>query len=88
MLSEFRAALRAAPTLITPGSIYGEQATWLHREVQRSYGISSFWATTVPANTRCQALLLRGGYQQIHEATPVLYSFEEGDLVYHLRGAG
>ena len=60
--------------------------SWLHAEVQDTYGITSFRATTVPANTRCQALLARAGYQQVHAGMPVLYSFEEGDLLFHLRG--
>jgi RimJ/RimL family protein N-acetyltransferase len=64
-----------------------EALAWLHGEVQRSHGVSSFWATTVPANTRCQSLLLRSGYTQVLTGAPVLYSFEAGDLVFHLRGS-
>lgn len=64
-----------------------EALAWLHGEVQAKHEITSFWATTVPANTRCQALLLRTGYQQVHSGAPPLYSFETGDLVFHLRGA-
>lgn len=64
-----------------------EALAWLHREVQRNYGMVSFWATTAPANARCQALLRRAGYQQVNVGAPVLYSFEQGDLVFHLRGA-
>jgi RimJ/RimL family protein N-acetyltransferase len=64
-----------------------EALAWLHDEIRAGHGISSFWATTVPANTRCQALLLRAGYKQVHEGVPVLYTLEEGDLVFHLRDA-
>jgi RimJ/RimL family protein N-acetyltransferase len=64
-----------------------ESLSWLHAEVKRTYGITSFWATTVPANTRCQSLLLRSGYQRVATGAPVLYSFETGDLVFHLRDA-
>lgn len=60
-----------------------EALAWLHREVDRAYGISDFWATTAPANARCQALLRRSGYAQVHAGAPVLYSFEAGDLVFH-----
>jgi len=62
-----------------------EALAWLHREVQDAYGITSFWATTIPANTRCQSLLLRAGYRQVHTGAPVLYSFDDGDLVFHLQ---
>lgn len=64
-----------------------EALAWLHLEVQETYGVTSFWATTVPANARCQALLRRVGYQQVEAAAPVLYSYDEGDLVFHLRSA-
>lgn len=64
-----------------------ESLAWLHREIQNTHGIASFWATTVTANTRCQALLHWAGYEPNHAGAPVLYSFEEGDLVFHLSGA-
>ncbi|MFM8769005.1 MAG: GNAT family N-acetyltransferase [Rubrivivax sp.] len=67
--------------------IASEALAWLHREVQDAYGFTSFWATTIPANARCQSLLLRAGYQQVRAERPVLYSFEEGDLVFHLRAS-
>jgi len=65
--------------------IASEALGWLHREVQDAYGITSFWVTTTPANARCQSLLLRAGYKQVNAGAPVLYSFEEGDLVFHLQ---
>ena len=41
------------------------------------------WATTVPANTRCQALLARAGYERVADgAHPELLSFDAGDWVY------
>jgi RimJ/RimL family protein N-acetyltransferase len=64
-----------------------EALAWLHAEIRESYGVASFWATTVPENSRCQALLRRSGYKQVHAATPFLYSFDQGDLVFHLLGA-
>ena len=70
------------------GEGYASEAlAWLHAEIQGSYGIANFWATTVPENSRCQALLHWSGYKQVHAGTPLLYSFEKGDLVFHLRGA-
>lgn len=64
-----------------------EALAWLHAEIRDTHDISSFWATTAPANTRCQSLLLRSGYQQVQIGQPVLYSFDPGDLVFHLRSA-
>lgn len=64
-----------------------EALTWLHTHVRDTYGIVDFWATTVPANARCRELLLRTGYQPIKAGAPVLYSYDEGDLVFHLRSA-
>lgn len=70
------------------GQGYAREAlAWMHAEIQESYGIASFWATTVPENSRCQALLRRSGYVQVEAGTPPLYSFETGDLVLHRRGA-
>jgi RimJ/RimL family protein N-acetyltransferase len=63
-----------------------EALAWLHREVEVNHGVSSFWATTIPANTRCQALLVRAGYRPAHVGIPVLYSFEDGDLVFQRGG--
>lgn len=63
-----------------------EALAWMHTEIQHAYGIASFWATTIPENKKCQTLLQRGGYTQVHTGAPVLYSYEAGDLVFHLRG--
>jgi RimJ/RimL family protein N-acetyltransferase len=69
------------------GKGYASEAlAWLHAVIQASHGISSFWATTVPENSRCQALLRRSGYEQVHNDQPTLYSFDSGDLVFHRRG--
>ncbi|WP_308504504.1 GNAT family N-acetyltransferase [uncultured Actinomyces sp.] len=38
---------------------------WLQAEVSRRCGVHDFWATTVPANQRCQRLLLRCGYAAV-----------------------
>lgn len=64
-----------------------EALTWMHNEIRQSYGIASFWATTVPANARCQALLNRSGYTLVQAGAPFLYSYVVGDLVFRLRGA-
>jgi RimJ/RimL family protein N-acetyltransferase len=64
-----------------------EALAWMHNEIQQSYGIACLWATTVPENTRCQALLVRSGYTQVQTGAPMLYSYEAGDLVFHLRSA-
>lgn len=64
-----------------------EALAWLHAEIKRTHSISSYWATTVPANKRCQALLRRSGYQLVETDVPVLYSYDTGDLVFHFRGA-
>ena len=64
-----------------------EALAWMHGEIQEPFGIVSFWATTVPENRRCQALLQRSNYTQVHAGVPLLYSFEKRDLVFHLRGA-
>lgn len=45
------------------------------------------WATTTPANRRCQALLERCGYVSTTGPLPRLFSYEEGDLVY-VRSSG
>jgi len=59
-----------------------EALGWLHAEVQASHGINSFWASTTPANTRCQSLLLRTGYQPVLAGAPPLRSHDAGDLVF------
>jgi RimJ/RimL family protein N-acetyltransferase len=70
------------------GKGYAHEAlVWLHTEVSQCSNISGFWATTVPANLRCQALLLRSGYRQVPEASTPLFSYEPGDLVFNLQSA-
>lgn len=64
-----------------------EALNWLHINVEETYSVTSFWATTVPANARCQALLRRAGYQQVERAAELLYSYDEGDLVFHFHSA-
>lgn len=57
---------------------------WLHeRLMQEEAAPSGFWATTVPENRRCQALLERCGYRRVVQGWPQpLLSWDEGDLVY------
>jgi RimJ/RimL family protein N-acetyltransferase len=64
------------------GRGYATQALqWLHGHLNQT--VSAFWATTVPANRSSARLLERCGYRQIAPAhAPVLYSYDEGDLVF------
>jgi RimJ/RimL family protein N-acetyltransferase len=56
---------------------------WLHCQVRHTVGEVQFWATTVPDNTRCRALLQRCGYVEVDVAeAPALVSYADGDLVY------
>ncbi|MCC9595790.1 MULTISPECIES: GNAT family N-acetyltransferase [unclassified Rubrivivax] len=77
--------------LFAPG-IWGngyasEGLAWLHEELRREAGDVDFWATTLPANRRCQALLRRAGYVEVPAAVaPVLQSYDAGDLVFHRAG--
>ncbi len=58
--------------------------SWLHAELARTTGHREFWAATVPANTRCQSLLLRSGYLPVPPSqAPALASYEAGDQVFH-----
>ncbi|BAL94641.1 GNAT family N-acetyltransferase [Rubrivivax gelatinosus] len=64
-----------------------EGLAWLHDELRREAGDVDFWATTLPANRRCQALLRRAGYVEVPPAVaPVLQSYDAGDLVFHRAG--
>lgn len=64
-----------------------EGLCWLHAEVERLCNVSDFWATTVPANLECQALLRRCGYASINGPTPQLFSFAPGDMVFRFERA-
>ncbi len=56
---------------------------WLHGHLQTYEEVSALWATTVPHNTRCQALLRRCGYMQVSDVSlPPLYSYDIGDWVF------
>lgn len=56
---------------------------WLHEHLRRHWAPEAFWATTVPANLRCQALLLRSGYEPFDPvAAPALTSYDPGDMVF------
>lgn len=50
--------------------------------LQQSEGVTEFWATTIPQNTRSIRLLLRLGYTQIMKDWPPLLSYGDGDLVF------
>ena len=66
------------------GHGYGSTGlAWLHSELINTAGPLTFWAATVPANRRCQALLPRSGYVEVPaSAAPELASYEAGDLVF------
>jgi RimJ/RimL family protein N-acetyltransferase len=60
-----------------------EGLAWLHAELARVAGPVPCWATTVPDNRRCQALLQRAGYRAVPAAeAPHLSSYDDGDLVF------
>jgi RimJ/RimL family protein N-acetyltransferase len=65
-----------------------EGLLWLHEHLRRYAHVSTFWATTQPGNLRSGALLRRAGYARAAiQGLPMLYSYDEGDLVFH-RSAG
>lgn len=56
---------------------------WLIDHLRSYKNISSLWATTHPKNARSAALLLKCGYVQVATpGLPVLYSYDDGDLVF------
>lgn len=57
-----------------------EALRWLHGHVQAQPGIRACWATTTPANLRCQRLLHAHGYHSAALPDVPLYSHEDGDL--------
>ncbi|MBK1615056.1 GNAT family N-acetyltransferase [Rubrivivax gelatinosus] len=64
-----------------------EGLAWLHEALRQEAGELDFWATTLPANRRCQALLRRAGYEPVPPGVaPALRSYDDGDLVFHRRG--
>lgn len=60
-----------------------EGLLWLHDHLRRHASVSTLWATTHPDNVRSAALLRRAGYTQVTpQGQPLLYSYDEGDLVF------
>lgn len=56
---------------------------WLHQHLRGLGMASMLWATTHPQNQRSAALLRRAGYVQASTVDlPLLYSYDEGDLVF------
>jgi RimJ/RimL family protein N-acetyltransferase len=56
---------------------------WLHDHLRQYESVRSLWATTHPENQRSASLLRRCGYLPASsQGLPVLYSYEEGDLVF------
>jgi RimJ/RimL family protein N-acetyltransferase len=56
---------------------------WLHEHLLSRPTKLELWATTVPANERCQALLRRCGYSPVEiTSAPHLISYDPGDLVF------
>jgi RimJ/RimL family protein N-acetyltransferase len=56
---------------------------WFHEQLRVDAGDVQCWATTMAHNTRCRALLERGGYVQVSPASaPRLVSYDDGDLVF------
>lgn len=56
---------------------------WLHDHLRQYESVRSLWATARPENHRSASLLRRCGYTPASsQALPVLYSYDEGDLVF------
>ena len=56
---------------------------WLHDHLRRNENVRSLWAATHPSNQRSASLLLRCGYVPASGLErPILYSYDEGDLVF------
>jgi RimJ/RimL family protein N-acetyltransferase len=56
---------------------------WLHEHLRHMGGVHALWATTHPENARSSALLRRCGYlPAAPQALPMLYSYDDGDLVF------
>lgn len=56
---------------------------WLHEYLRQHSGVRTLWATTHPDNHRSARLLAKCGYSAVpSEALPVLYSYDDGDLVF------
>ncbi|MEN3111261.1 GNAT family N-acetyltransferase [Uliginosibacterium paludis] len=60
-----------------------EALHWLHGQLACAPDTPACWATVHPDNLRSQGLLRKAGYVSVQgEALPVLYSMDEGDLVF------
>ena len=71
------------------GKGYASQGLkWLQNQVRETCAVQSFWATTVPKNERCQALLRHNGYVLADPPWPTLFSHDAGDLVFERKSAG
>lgn len=55
------------------------------RHLKDHEGVSEFWATTTPQNSKSIRLLERLQYRRVFEAWPPLLSYDDGDLVFVLR---
>lgn len=56
---------------------------WLCQSLLERPDCNQLWATTLPENTRCQALLSRCGFEDGYaRRPPVLFTYDEGDRVY------
>ena len=62
---------------------------WLHDHLRALPDApTTFWGTTLPANTRSAALLERCGYLRVDPVSaPRLLSYDDGDLVYRRAAA-
>jgi RimJ/RimL family protein N-acetyltransferase len=66
------------------GNGYATQGLlWLHERLRCFSELRQFWATTLPQNTRSTSLLRKCGYFPApKEGVPLLYSYEQGDLIF------
>ena len=59
-----------------------EAVHWLHGRITESQLATSLWATVNPDNSRSARLLERLEYQRVSQGLPLLFSYEQGDVVY------
>lgn len=57
---------------------------WLHDHLGERKDVLTLWATAHPENQRCAALLTKCGDAPVpSQGLPLLYSYDEGDLVFN-----
>jgi len=60
-----------------------EGLLWLQQQLLQYSNVASIWGVTHPGNRRSAALLQKFGFVEApYHGSPVLYSYDEGDLVF------